>query len=42
LARKTPVKILFPPASEEEIADAEEKVGVLPEDFKDMIGVANG
>lgn len=34
--------ILFPPATEEEIAAAEERVGTLPDDFKEMIRVANG
>ncbi|KUJ18964.1 uncharacterized protein LY89DRAFT_643530 [Mollisia scopiformis] len=34
--------ILYEPASEEEIQRAEKKCGELPEDFKDMIRVANG
>ncbi|KAI9149629.1 hypothetical protein HJFPF1_11684 [Paramyrothecium foliicola] len=34
--------ILYPPASEEEIAAAEAKVGELPADFKEMVRIANG
>ncbi|KAM0542656.1 hypothetical protein ACHAPJ_012688 [Fusarium lateritium] len=34
--------ILYPPATEEEIAEAEAKVGELPPDFKEMVRVANG
>ncbi|KAF5650748.1 cell wall assembly cell proliferation coordinating KNR4-like [Fusarium sp. NRRL 52700] len=34
--------ILYSPATEEEISDAEAKVGELPCDFKDMVRVANG
>lgn len=34
--------ILFPPATKEEIAAAEETVGTLPDDFKEMIRIANG
>jgi len=33
--------VLFPPAIEEEIAATEEIVGTLPNDFKEMIRVAN-
>ena len=35
-------EILFQPASEEEIRAAEEKVGPLPPDFREMVGIANG
>ncbi|KAM0433713.1 hypothetical protein ACHAQK_009149 [Fusarium lateritium] len=34
--------ILHPPATENEIAEAEAKVGELPSEFKDMVRVANG
>lgn len=34
--------ILFDPATEEEIEDAERKCGALPGDFKDMVRVSNG
>ncbi|KAF5569558.1 cell wall assembly cell proliferation coordinating KNR4-like [Fusarium pseudoanthophilum] len=34
--------ILYSPATEEEISEAEAKVGELPSDFKDMVRVANG
>jgi hypothetical protein len=34
--------LLYEPATEEEIAAAEEKVGELPADFKEMVRVANG
>ena len=34
--------ILYDPASEEEITAAEEKVGELPADFKEMVRLANG
>ncbi|VUC32106.1 unnamed protein product [Clonostachys rosea] len=34
--------ILHPPATEEEIAEAEAKVGELPPDFKEMVRIANG
>jgi len=34
--------ILFPPASKEEITEAEKLVGKLPNDFKEMGKVANG
>ncbi|KAJ5198900.1 hypothetical protein N7491_000533 [Penicillium cf. griseofulvum] len=34
--------LLYEPATEEEIAAAEEKVGELPTDFKEMVRVANG
>jgi hypothetical protein len=35
-------EMLFEPATEEEIAEAEKEVGELPADFKDMVRVANG
>jgi len=35
-------EILFPPASEKEIKAAEEKVGPLPPDFREMVSIANG
>ncbi|KAH7310877.1 hypothetical protein B0I35DRAFT_439831 [Stachybotrys elegans] len=35
-------EILHPPATEEEIREAEVKFGELPIDFKDMVRVANG
>ena len=34
--------ILYPPATEEEIDEAEKNVGELPADLKDMVRVANG
>lgn len=34
--------ILHPPASEEKIAQAEEEVGELPADFKEMVRIADG
>ncbi|KAM5510120.1 hypothetical protein FOXYSP1_10220 [Fusarium oxysporum f. sp. phaseoli] len=34
--------ILYSPATEEEISEAEAKVGELPSDLKDMVRVANG
>ncbi|KAJ5360596.1 hypothetical protein N7517_009787 [Penicillium concentricum] len=37
-----PMDLLYEPATEEEIAAAEEKVGQLPADLKDMVRVANG
>jgi basic membrane lipoprotein Med (substrate-binding protein (PBP1-ABC) superfamily) len=42
LGLKNASEVLFPPASEVEIAITEEKVGALPEDFKNMVRVANG
>lgn len=35
-------EILFPPATKEEIAEAEKLVGKLPNDFKELVRVANG
>jgi hypothetical protein len=39
---KSAKDILYEPATEEEITAAEEKVGELPADFKEMVRLANG
>ncbi|OQE40251.1 hypothetical protein PENCOP_c006G00016 [Penicillium coprophilum] len=42
MGMKHAMDLLYEPATEEEIAAAEDKVGELPADFKEMLRVANG